>query len=213
MKYILIVLSVILIIYWIVPTYLHLKEQGKKSTAIVIKAYGTMLAVSFGIAGVLCHTQPQGYLILLGLIFGLLGDILLELFVPLGGLAFFLGNVIYAYSMISTESLKSINCFLFLIFLLFLVVTFGKDFKSFGPYRFFLIPYAIIVALMAAVAIPYILLQSSHSLLLGLGAFLFAVSDYLLAYRTLYPTSQDFHRVSLGTYYLAQLCIGISIFL
>ena len=213
MKYILIVLSVILIIYWIVPTYIRLKEHGKKSSALVIKALGTISAVSFGFVGVLSHPQPQAYLILLGLILGLLGDILLELIVPLGGLSFFLGNVIYVCSMIAIEPLKSINYLLFLIFLLFLVVSFRKDFKGFGTYRFFFIPYALIVALMAAVSIPYILLQGFQGLLFGFGAFLFAVSDYLLAYRTLYSTSPDFHRVSLGTYYLAQLCIGVSIFL
>ena len=213
MKYILIVLSVILIIYWIVPTYIRLKEQGKKSTSIVIKAFGTMIAVTFGTAGALLHPGPQAYLILLGLILGLLGDVFLELFVPLGGLAFFLGNVIYVYCMIAKEPLKSINYLLFLIFILFLLANFGKDFKTLGRSRIFFLPYTLLVALMASVAIPYILLQGLEGLLFGFGAFLFAVSDYLLGYRILYPASPQFHSVSLGIYYLAQLCIGVSIFL
>ena len=213
MKYILIVLSVILIIYWIVPTYLHLKEDNKKPAAIWVKALGTMIAVAFGIAGALLHPGPQTYLILLGLFFGLLGDIFLELFVPLGGLAFFLGNAIYVYCMIAKEPLKSINYLLFLIILLFLLANFGKDFKTLLQDRIFFLPYALLVALMASVAIPYILLQSQAGLLFGFGAFLFAVSDYLLGYRILYKASSQFHRVSLGIYYLAQLCIGVSIFL
>lgn len=213
MKYILIVLSVILIIYWIVPTYLHLKENSKKPAAIFVKAMGTVIAVTFGFAGVLLNPEPQTYLILLGLILGLLGDIFLELFVPLGGLAFFLGNVIYVYCMIVKEPLKSINYVLFLIFILFLLANFGKDFKTLGRLRIFFLPYALVVALMASVAIPYILLQGLEGLLFGFGAFLFAASDYLLGYRILYPSSPQFHRVSLGIYYLAQLCIGVSIFL
>lgn len=213
MKYILIITSVILILYLIVPTYINLKTQKKKAVSVVVKALGTTIAVAFGITGAYFYPSRHAYLILGGLILGLLGDIFLEFILPLGGFSFFFGNILYVYCMLSEEPLRLINIILLVLFLTFLAMNFGKDFHSFGKYRYLILGYAILVSLMAAVAIPYILLMGYQGLLFGFGVFLFAISDYLLGYRTLYNAKPPFHRISLSTYYLAQLCIGVSLFM
>ena len=213
MNYVLILFSIFILFALIIPIYLKLKEQKKKTLSILVKASGTSLGILFAIAGIVKHSDKLSILIFIGIIFGLLGDVLLELYLPLGGFAFFLGNILYISSMISIERPRTIHYFIFFLFIVFFALSFGKDFQSFGKYRYLLLPYALIVAFMASMSIPFILLQGIDGMYLGFGTFLFAVSDYLLAYRILYSTKKEFHKISLGVYYLSQLLIGISIFM
>lgn len=213
MKYLMIIASVILILFFLVPTYIDLKAQKKKPLSLIVKALGTSLSVGFGIAGVLSCPNPHSGWILTGLVLGLLGDIFLEYFTPLGGVLFFAGNTIYLSQMLSIQPIRWYSLLLLLLLLTFLYANFHKDFPFFGPYRYLFLLYAILVSLMASISIPLILLHGTQGLLLGFGTFLFTLSDYLLGYRTLYHAPPPFHRISLSVYYLAQLLISLSIFL
>lgn len=208
----LILTAAALILFWIVPTYIKMKEINKP-VSVIIKCSGTFIAVLFGIFGVLCTPSTNSYWILAGLILGLLGDFLLEYLLPLGGVAFFFGNVIYLSRLLIVSPVNIIQFVLLLAILFFLVVHFHNDFHTFGKLRYLFLLYAILVTFMASATIPYFFQVSGRELLFGFGVFLFAVSDYLLGYRVLYHAKAPFHQISLSTYYLAQLSIGVSIFL
>jgi len=206
--------SAALILFLFCPAYILLKEQrGKTKAVVALKALSTAVAVCFALYGTIKDPTHENILILCGLICGLLGDILLEYIVPLGGLSFGIGNLIYVYHLVRHTSVHWYHLVLLALFLLLAIRTFAKDFDHFGPYRLLYIPYGFVVAVMASLSVSYMVSNNPCITLFGFGAFLFAISDFLLAYRTLYAQKQSYHTTSLGVYYMAQFCIGISVFL
>lgn len=204
--------AIITILLRIVPSYLKVKERNKP-LSVAIKCSGTLIAIVFGIVGVITFPSFNRYWILAGLILGLLGDFLLEYIIPLGGIAFFFGNVIYLSRLLLVTRIHCLQILLFLIVLISLYFQFRVDFKNFGNMRYLFLLYAVLVTFMASTSIPYLFMAEGRDLLFGFGVFLFAVSDYLLGYRVLYQAKPPFHQISLSTYYMAQLCIGISIYI
>ena len=204
--------AVAIILFLLVPNYLKLKNVNK-TASILLKACGTLFALILAIIG---HIKNPGYgslLIIIAITLGMLGDILLEYKAPLGVIAFFLGNVFYIL-LLFLDSQQNISFLLILFSILFFLYTvFQPYMKSLGKAMFLLLPYAILVSSMAAASIPFLIQNTPHRLLFGFGTFLFAISDYLLAYRVVTNANSSFHQISLSVYYLAQLMIGLSVYL
>lgn len=202
-----------LILFLFCPAYIQLKaKKGKTPDVIALKALSTLIAVLFALIGTVRNPCADHYWILTGLVLGMLGDILLEYIVPLGGLSFGLGNLIYVYCLIKKTSVHWYHLILLVLFLILAVRTFAKDIKQLGSSRFLYLPYGFVVAVMGSLSTSYMTSSNPSASLFGFGAFLFAISDFLLAYRVVHDTRQTMYTTSLGVYYMAQFCIGLSVF-
>ena len=95
MRLFLILFSLMTIFVIIIPLFISLKEKHKKALSIVVKALGTLLAILYALIGFSLHPDSHAFLLTAGLVCGVLGDIFLELFVPIGGFFFLVGNIIY----------------------------------------------------------------------------------------------------------------------
>ena len=212
MKYLFTLAAVAIILFLLVPNYLKLKNVNK-TASIILKACGTLIALIFAILGHLQNSGNGSLYIVIAIAFGMIGDILLEYNIPLGGISFFLGNLLYVL-LLFLDSHQNISFLLILASILFFLYSvFQTYIKSLGKAKLLLIPYALLVSSMAAASIPFLIQNAPQRLLFGFGTFIFAVSDYLLAYRVVTNAESSFHQTSLSVYYLAQLMIGLSVYL
>lgn len=202
-------------------------EQKKKMTAAV--ALKALASLSFVFLGVLCAviTQDRLYatVILIGLLFGAIGDICLNLrhlvgsrgkAVFMAGIAAFLiGHLFYLAALIGRAPNMlfwavpacAVVSALMLRFIL-------KRIEVQGAIRIFGIVYLVVVFLMMCCAAGLLPLSPADPayLLFALGAVLFAASDVLLVLNQFgkrqYPA---FRPMNLSLYYLGQLCIALTI--
>jgi uncharacterized membrane protein YhhN len=150
-----------------------------------------------------------------GLIFGLIGDILLlfpSLFLQ-GLVAFLIGHVLYFVGftlMVPWVMHPYLLGGLILAFLGYIVVQM-KSFKSKPKGRKFLVPvliYSVILACMLVTAINFDLAASRDYPYVAVGAFLFAISDLVLAWDMFFKEIPYASGIILTTYYLAQMLIA-----
>ena len=214
MKYIILFISFIFVTFYVTPAFLEQKYKKNKVRAVLYKAMGTMFSVIFGSLGVLINPSPRAYFILTGISLGLIGDIFLEVFFPIGGIAFLIGNLIYIRSMTTIIGIHTSQIILCFLLLIAIYLSLHKGLQSYPIYyRLLFLPYAIIVTFMAATAICFLYSRHGADTLLGLGTLLFAISDYMLIYRVLYNNQKSLYSISLSTYYIAQLVISSSLLL
>ncbi len=143
---------------------------------------------------------------MLGLIFSLSGDVLLQvnLFLP-GLFSFLLAHVAYILLMISFRPIKSMKLFVMIFFLLSVAgVMLGKWLvPDNSPMLIPVIVYASTILTMGAIAL---LTAYKHSLIL-LGAGLFIISDFVLALGLFKSGLPHNGIIVMWTYALAQLSL------
>lgn len=199
------------------------KEQYVK--AVVLKGSAALLFCLIGFSA-LGSTQNASFarLICIGLCFGAVGDILLNLrfvFPKIGqkifltGVAAFLtGHILYLAALIPLAQ-SLIPCLIVGVLLaaglltwIFKTLTVKLAFKIFG------ILYIGAIVLMTAVAAGNVICSPSTAAWMhAVGAVLFTLSDIVLIFNTFGPEQKFSMRITnLSLYYLGQLMIAFSLF-
>ena len=185
-----------------------------------------MLFVLLGFSAYISNPTFVGRLILYGLIFGMCGDVFLNLrylnekngqkIFLIGILFFLIGHILYLVALISQAQYDWLKYCVFLgamiatalLTYIFKTMEVKKAFKIFGVF------YLGAVFIMSAIALGIaIFMPSKKAIIYALGAVLFTASDVVLIFNTFSGVSKFSMRiVNLSLYYLGQILIACSVF-
>ena len=168
------------------------------------KGGATFFAFLLGLFGLVRNYSTAGLLVCLGVLIGAIADVVLDIHFNAGACVFALGHVCYGAGFILYAP-PSIPQFI-LLFLLTEVVCFsfikGHDRLDarFQPFTL----YALVLCAILALGV-------FQKPVLACGCVLFVLSDALLAKNIVLGSTRLSEYISLGTYYLAQFLIGLSL--
>lgn len=215
-KIIFAILGFLLMLGCMLPLCLKLDSKGHKYPSIVAKGLGTLIPIVFCLYGLLTQPSSMATIIFIGLLFGILGDILLEFSVPVGGASFFIGNLLYIICLQRILPIQTTSIYIAIALLIISALFFWKERARLTKYHPLLILgvliYGFLIIFMLSISIPVLFLCNSNGALFSIGTFLFFISDILLAGKALFKTPKYYPYVSLGTYYVAQFLIAMSVF-
>ena len=208
-----------------VSTFLYQEEKEKYVSAAIFKGLASLCFVAIGIIN--SDGTSIEKLIVIGLIFGFVADVLLnlrhvfkekgKLVFLVGILVFLIGHIIYLAAIIPLNN-NLVMCIIISVVLttllmiwIFSKVTAEKAFKIFG------IIYIGTIVLLNVVAISNmftnILINPSFARVFSLGAILFLISDIVLILNTFGSQSKLSMRITnIGLYYIGQVLIAISLY-
>lgn len=204
-------------------------EYAKRPVpAVILKAIASLLFVSLG---AICLSASDNTFfsrfVLAGLVFGALGDVLLNLRQLVGqagqkvfmaGIAaFFIGHLLYIAALTNREvSALLVGIPVCAVLSATVLPWMLKRIEVTGKLKVFGIVYVALVFLMAGCAVGLTVLEPYKvgNLLLTIGAALFALSDVILIFY-LFGTKKHitFRALNLSAYYIGQLLIALSIML
>lgn len=204
--------------------FIYIEQQKKYVPAVALKGTASLFFVLLGFLGLSSATLPGfAKVVVAGLVFGLLGDVCLNLRfvlekagqkVFLAGIAAFLvGHILYLAALIPLAAkvwvwlLSGVIVAAALLYWILTSVEAEKAFKIFG------VVYIGAVVLMTAVSVGvYVTRHTSGSLLYMVGAVLFTLSDIILIFNTFTKDGKAWMRpANLLLYYLGQVLIALSI--
>lgn len=207
--------------------FIAVEHKEKWVLADVLKGLASAMFVAIGYLATMRidGTSPMVNKIFIGLIFGLVGDVLLNLrFVfekigqkifLVGILAFLIGHILYLAALIpNAENL--VLCIIIgailagaLLFYIFKTMEVKIAFKIFGVVYLGAVIIMTVIAIGIAIANP-----SAHNIMYAIGAVLFTASDIVLIFNTFSGVTKFSLRITnLSLYYLGQLLIAGSLFL
>ena len=189
--------------------------------SLAVKSITSALFVLIGIINFAYFIKTKqenknfAFLLLIGLVFGMLGDIILEIQFIIGALLFAIGHVFYFFAFCAIEkfNLKNLiaSACLFVPCTLFLVLAPIFDFG--GPLmQIVCIAYALIISCMTGKAVSNAIKSKTPlNILLAIASILFTFSDLMLVLNVFGPSGLVFSILCLGTYYPAQILLAYSI--
>lgn len=206
--------------------YIGVELFYKPLFSFLFKAFASMSFVVLGILALSFNLYQSYIYLLIGLLFGFIGDLVLALrplrpkeenekIINLGILAFSLGHLSYLFFIFSGSQIKFISIVLGLLMTLFVI--FGSYLMKFkmGRNRIPSYIYSALIFLMIGQMFVFHIDHISNQglLLMFIGAILFGISDLILA--PIYFKEMN-TKVMIGlnlvTYYAAQILIAYSIF-
>lgn len=205
--------------------FIIVEHKEKYVPAVVLKGSASLCFVIIGLIGHLSVNSKFSLYIFLGLIFGLIGDVLLNLryvFTKIGQkvflagiLAFLIGHVLYLLALLpkAQHTLICVVTGLILSFGLLAYIFKTMDvkmaFKIFGVFYLSAVIVMTVIALGIAVFSP-----SLQAIVYAIGAVLFTASDIVLIFNTFSGVTKFSLRITnLSLYYLGQLLIAFSLLL
>lgn len=204
--------------------FIYVEHEQKYVLADILKGLASFCFVVIGVMG--CKLYPESSkLIMYGLIFGLIGDVLLNLrFVfkkngqkafLLGILAFLIGHILYLIALISKTSSKDlfIPIIIGLVIAIALLIYIFKTMEVKLPFKIFGVFYLSAVIVMTCLAISSAInYQSVKTISYAIGAVLFTISDIVLIFNTFSGTTKFSLRITnLTLYYIGQMLIALSL--
>ncbi len=206
--------------------FIAVEHKEKWVGAVILKGSASLMFCLFGFIGYFMHLsdgcqEALPKLIFIGLLFGALGDILLNLrfvFEKIGqkiflaGIAAFLtGHILYLVALIPfSESLLVCIIAGVIVAAIILIIIF-KSFEVKLSFKIFGIVYIGAVVLMTSIAIGNCITGGFElwRTLYAIGAVLFTASDVVLIFNTFGPETKFSLRITnLSLYYLGQLFIA-----
>lgn len=201
--------------------FIMVEREEKYLPAVVLKG---LASLGFVLLGIHCSDKSSfANMIVAGLIFGMAGDILLNLRYVLtkigkkvflvGILIFMIGHIIYLAALLQKAPKVwmpvGIGILLAAVLLkwIFSKVTAEKAFKIFGIF------YVGAVSMMAVVSIwNWLMIGGTGTMIFALGGVLFLISDVVLIFNTFTETTKFSMRVTnLSLYYIGQILIACSL--
>ena len=203
------------------------KEHDEKYLlADILKGTASLMFVLIGLNAYQTVNNPFNKQFLIGLIFGMIGDILLNLryvfpkqgqkIFLAGIVAFLIGHIMYLLALIPQAPHVWIwYCIILgalaaaaLLTYIFKTMEVKKTFKIFGIF------YLGAVFIMTAIAIGIaVFTPSKRAIIYALGAILFTASDVVLIFNTFSGVSRFSLRITnLTLYYIGQILIAWSLF-
>lgn len=221
-------LTVVLVLIGIILQLLFIKAEHEEKYvfADILKGSASLAFVLIGLIGYQTDINSASFSskILIGLIFGMIGDILLNLrfvFAKIGqkiflaGIAAFLtGHILYLVALIpyGAHLLLSVIVGALLAAALLAYIFKTMDVKT--AFKIFGIVYLGAVIIMTCIAIDSALTNRTvSSVIYAIGAVLFTASDIVLIFNTFSGVTKFSLRITnLLLYYLGQLLIAFSLF-
>lgn len=207
--------------------FIAVEHKEKYVAADVLKGLAALCFVIVGVTGYVTRTNDSfGMKLMIGLVFGMIGDILLNLrFVVgeekgqkvflLGIVSFLIGHILYLAALIPVAAHAGacavIGAILAAALLAYIFKTMDVKlaFKIFGVFYLGAVIIMTVMAIDAAIAT-----QTIRSIEYAIGAVLFMVSDIVLIFNTFSGTSRFSMRITnLSLYYVGQMMIALCLFL
>lgn len=222
------ILPIVLIVIGILlqGAFIKVEHKEKYVPAVILKGSASLMFVMLGFLA--SRALPEagfGKTILIGLIFGMIGDILLNLrFVftkngqkvfLIGIAAFLTGHILYLAALIPNASRLGL-CIVIgaalaagLLFYIFKTMDVKPAFKIFGIVYLGAVIIMTVIALGIAFSAP-----ACRTILFSVGAVLFTASDIVLIFNTFSggETRFSLRITNLSLYYLGQVLIAGSLF-
>ena len=205
--------------------FIYVEHQKKYRSAVVLKGLASLIFVIIGFIG-FRHSGLTGFgkLIFIGLIFGMLGDILLNLrylsenngqkIFLVGIVAFLIGHILYLAALLPLANHPLIGVVIGALIAGALLVYIFKTMEVKLAFKIFGVVYLGAVIIMTVIAIGNALaLPNASRIMYAIGAVAFALSDIILIFNTFGNLNRFSLRISnLSLYYLGQLLIALSLF-
>ena len=154
-------------------------------------------------------------IMVVGLLFAMLGDILLELNFIIGALFFAIGHIFYfiAYCTISKFTWFDLIPAACIFIPALLLLTIGPWFNFGGiVMQVVCIFYALIISCMVGKSIMnFIKTRSMLALIIMIGSILFFISDFVLVFNVFSDVSASFSFMCICTYYPAECILALSL--
>ncbi len=223
------VITLLLVLSGLILQSLFIKSEfdEKMKAAVVLKGTASLMFVLLGIYLIPSRITMYVDFILKGLIFGMFGDILLNLryLVPkqkatsvfgLGVLSFIVGHVFYIFALIDLggNNILLWALLITIIISILVILLMKKHFPFEKKYiRVFSYIYIIVVVAMFSSAIALMIVKgySIKYTSFLVGAFLFLVSDIFTVYYSFIEETRLQKALNLYTYYLAQILIALTL--
>ena len=155
-------------------------------------------------------------LMLTGLFFAMLGDILLIDFFVIGALLFAIGHIFYflAFCFVSKLKLKDLIYFCLIFIPALLLILLYPHFE-FGGMDFVIIFYALIISAMLGKSISNLTEKKNLFLkiVLAIGATMFFLSDLMLLFNNFANMPKIYDIICIALYYPAEFILAFSIFI
>ncbi|MBQ6559861.1 MAG: lysoplasmalogenase [Erysipelotrichaceae bacterium] len=207
--------------------FIYMEHKEKYLLADILKGSASLIFVLIGSQAYQSVNFAFNKQLLIGLIFGMIGDILLNLryvfpkqgqkIFLIGIVAFLIGHIMYLLALIPQARHVWIwYCIILgalaaagLLAYIFKTMEVKKAFKIFGVF------YLGAVFIMTAIAIGIaIFTPSRRAIIYSIGAVLFTASDVVLIFNTFSGVTRFSMRITnLTMYYLGQILIACSMFL
>lgn len=212
----------ILVDIWFIKT----EYAGKMGKATVLKGAASLFFVALGFVCFAANDAPFGKLIVIGLILGLVGDVLLNLrnvvagrksmlVFALGILAFLSGHFLYIAALIRLKA--DVVIWAVLITAVISVLAIPPLMRritapSMGLKIFGYVYLVVVIAMFSCAAMVLVKLGASAlTVLFAVGALLFMVSDFIMIYYSFGKKIKPLRAINLLSYYAGQLLIAIAI--
>ena len=232
--------------YWLIPliigfvllaVFLFFRVKEKRVTAVIIKGFVSLMFIATALVAWLTSKNPQslfGVFVLLGLLFGLAGDILLDvkyidlkrelLFTRLGFIAFAVGHIFYVTGLFvnffnfNASVLYIIIPAIIAVVLMVVTLLMEKFTKvRYEKMKVFVIVYAIILFFTTAIFMSAAIQsgwQNTTVAIMAVALISFALSDLILNNTYFAPgfSGPVFIITNHVFYYVAQFAIAASLF-
>ena len=188
----------------------------------IIKTLDSVLFVLCGVVNLifLYKYKKEGsiykaFILLTGLIFACVGDIVLISNFVLGAIFFAIGHVWFLVYFYALQKFNYKDILIGgIIFLISLLLILFLPVFNFGDFLAIVIVYALIISMMLGKAFSNFLCKMNiQNLVVFIGAFLFFFSDLMLVFDNFSTLSGVFGYLCLSTYYPAEFLLAISIFI
>lgn len=206
--------------------FIKMEHEEKYVLADILKGSASLFFVLIGFIAWKSTGNPLNTRFLIGLIFGMIGDILLNLryvfpekgqkIFLVGILAFLIGHILYLLALLpQAEHVWASYCVVagallagLLLAYIFKTMEVKKAFKIFGVF------YLGAVFIMTSIAIGVALFTpSKRATVYAIGAVLFTASDVVLIFNTFSGVTKFSLRITnLLLYYIGQILIACSLF-
>lgn len=193
------------------PMFMHCKAKKLAAQSQCWKAMGTLCALALALGGAL----PSGGSRWLGaaaLLLCTIADVMLERKFYVGMGFFMGGHLCYIAWFLQRQHLGSFQLIVFgalLAAAVCLILGLRPLLKGkLAPYS----AYAGILITMCACGIGCVT-DGTAGIFTAVGAVLFVISDMMVCWETLRPTSTAFDWMAMALYYTAQLCLGAGVLL
>ncbi len=206
--------------------FIFTEHREKYLLADILKGSASLIFVLIGLKAYQTVNFAFNRQLLIGLVFGLIGDVLLNLryvfpkqgqkIFLIGIVAFLIGHIMYLLALIPQARHILWYCAIpgavaaaCLLAYIFKTMEVKKAFKIFGIF------YLGAVFILTAIAIGIaIFTPSRRAIIYAVGAILFTASDVILIFNTFSGVTRFSMRImNLTLYYLGQILIAVSMFL
>ena len=190
-------------------------------THTLIKSGNCVLYVLLGILNFVAFYKDSpkksrlvSLFVTLGLLFGMLGDILLGKNFIVGAVLFALGHIFYLSSFVCIKKYGAKDLLVLLALMALVAIVLLVPSFDFGKYLPIIVGYAIVICTMTSKAISNLIFgqKNIQNILLCIGATLFFISDLMLMLYNFGSPIKVFDYLCLLTYFPAQIIFAISIF-